>query len=76
MIYYIKGQFSQTWPKTHKMLGTGRIFRQKEESLQHFLDKIKLQSYWGLKANKINFVFNYHLWWFNPSLPYLKITLY
>jgi len=42
-----------------------RVFNQKEESLQHLLDKIKLQSYWWLKANKINFVFNYYLWWLN-----------
>jgi len=60
MIYYIRGQFSQTWPKTHKMLGTGLVFRKNEESLQHILDKIKLQFYRWLKANIINFVSNYH----------------
>jgi len=52
-----------------------RVFHQKEESLQHLQDKIMLQSYWWLKANKINFVFNYHLWWLN-LLACLGITLY
>ena len=30
-----------------------RIFRNKKESLQQLLNKIKLQSYWWLKANRI-----------------------
>jgi len=51
------------------------VFCQKEESQQRLIEKIKLQSYWWSKANKINFVFNHHLWWFNP-LTYLKITLF
>jgi len=29
---------------------TSRVFKQKDESLQHLLDKIKLQSYWWLQT--------------------------
>ena len=43
-----------------------RVFRQQEDSLQTLLDKIKLQSYWWLKAKRINFASTYHMWWLNP----------
>ena len=51
-----------------------RIFHQKEDSFNQSLDKVKLQSYWWLKANRHNFVFSYHSWWLNP-LPCLGIFL-
>jgi len=41
------------------------FFRKKESSLQQLLDKIKLQTFWWLKAN-CNIAFNYHLWHLNP----------
>jgi len=37
-----------------------RIFHQKEASFNQLLDKIKLQSYWWLKANRPSFVFSYN----------------
>jgi hypothetical protein len=33
------------------------VFQQKDASLQQLLDKIKLQFYWWLKANRPNFIF-------------------
>jgi len=50
------------------------VFHQKEVPLHQLLDKIKLQSYWWLKANRPNFAFSYDLWWLNP-LPCLGIYL-
>jgi len=37
-----------------------------EELLQQLLDKIKILSFWWLKAKIDTFAFNYHNWWFNP----------
>ena len=51
-----------------------RILYQKEASFNQLLDKVKLQSYWWLKANRPSFVFSYHSWWLNP-LPCLGIFL-
>jgi len=51
-----------------------RIFHQKEASFNQLLDKVKLQSYRWLKANRPSFVFSYHSWWLNP-LPCLGIFL-
>ncbi|AES90772.1 hypothetical protein MTR_4g097730 [Medicago truncatula] len=51
-----------------------RVFHQKEASFIQLLDKIKLQSYWWLKANCHTFAFSYHLWWLN-HLPCLGIYL-
>jgi len=51
-----------------------RVFNQKKATLDQLLDKIKLQSYWWLKANRPNFVFSYHFWWLNP-LPCLGIYM-
>jgi len=52
-----------------------QVFSHKKKTFQRLLDKIKLQSYWWLTANRISFAFNYHLWWLNP-LACLGITLY
>ncbi|AES67309.1 hypothetical protein MTR_2g089160 [Medicago truncatula] len=51
-----------------------RIFHQKEASFNQLLDKVKLQSYWWLKANRPSFVFSYHSWWLDP-LPCLGIFM-
>jgi len=51
-----------------------RIFHQKEASFHQLLDKVKLQSYWWMKANRPSFVFSYHSWWLNP-LPCLGIFM-
>jgi len=51
-----------------------QFFHNQEESLRQLLHKIKLQSYWWLKTNRINIPFTYHLWWLNP-LACLGITL-
>jgi len=51
-----------------------RVFHQTEASITQLLDKVKLQSYWWLKANRSSFVFSYHSWWLKP-LPCLRIIL-
>ncbi|RHN79618.1 putative reverse transcriptase zinc-binding domain-containing protein [Medicago truncatula] len=51
-----------------------RVFHQTEASINQLLDKVKLQSYWWLKANRPSFVFSYHSWWLNP-LPCLGIIM-
>jgi len=38
-----------------------RVFHQTEASINQLLDKVKLQSYWWLKANRPSFVFSYIL---------------
>jgi len=45
-----------------------RVFQQKGNTINQLLDKIKLQSFWWLKANHPNFAFHYHTWWLNPHL--------
>ncbi|RHN49776.1 hypothetical protein MtrunA17_Chr6g0450221 [Medicago truncatula] len=45
-----------------------RIFKHQEDFIHHLLDKIKLQSYWWMKATHPNFAFNYYMWWLNPLL--------
>jgi len=38
-----------------------RVFRQNGSSIQQLLDKIKIQSFWWLKAKRHNLAFTYHL---------------
>lgn len=40
-----------------------RIFSQKKYSIHNLVDKVKLLSYWWLRAKYINLVFGYHCWW-------------
>jgi len=51
-----------------------RVFHQIEASINQLLDKVKLQSYLWLKANRHSFVFSYHSWWLN-LLPCLGIIM-
>ena len=51
-----------------------RVFHQTEASINQLLDKVKLQSYWWLKANRPSFVFSYHSCRLNP-LPCLRIIM-
>jgi len=51
-----------------------RVFNQKKATLDQLLVKIKLQTFWWLKANRPNFLFSYHFLWLNP-LPCLGIYL-
>ena len=44
------------------------VFQQKGNSIHQLIDKIKLQFFYWLKENHLNFVFNYHTWWLNPLL--------
>jgi len=42
------------------------IFSQTEVSIRHILDRVKLLSYWWLKAKYVNLTFGYHWWWLSP----------
>ena len=44
-----------------------RIFQNQFDHLEHLLERVKLQTYWWLKANFINFGFDYPFWRQNPS---------
>ena len=74
------GRFSKNICATLQLIWLATVWKKclglssKEELIQHFQDKNKLQSYWWLKANRLNFDFNYHLWWLNP-FACLEITL-
>jgi len=50
------------------------VFNQKKATLDQLLNKIRLQSYWWIKANRPSFVFSYHFLWLNP-LPCLGIYM-
>jgi len=43
-----------------------RIFRNKQSSLPHMLNKVKSSSLWWLKANNVVFSFGIHIWWSSP----------
>jgi len=42
------------------------VFRNKQSSLPHMLDKVKSYSLWWLKASNVVFSFGTHNWWSNP----------
>jgi hypothetical protein len=43
-----------------------RLFKQKENSIDQLLDKVKYHSLWWIKAKKVVFMFGDQLWWSNP----------
>jgi len=45
-----------------------RLFKDKEDSVHHILDKIKRISYWWLKAKNVTFTFGYRHQWSSPLL--------
>ena len=45
-----------------------RVFRNKQSSLPHMLDKVKSYSFWWLKASNAAFSSGTHNWWSNPLL--------
>jgi len=45
-----------------------KLFRNKQSSLPHLLDKVKLYSLWWLKTSNVVFSFGTHNWWSNPLL--------
>ena len=45
-----------------------RVFRNKQSSLPHMLDKVKSYSLWWLKASSVVFSFGTHSWWSNQLL--------
>ena len=44
------------------------IFSNKELSLDHVLDKIKLHSWWWLKAQNSIYLMDFSSWWSNPTV--------
>ena len=51
---------SCTWTVWHDR--NSKVFQQKGNSIHQLIDKIKLQSFWWLKANHPNLTFSYHTW--------------
>jgi len=45
-----------------------RLFRNKQSSIPHMLDKVKSSSLWWLKTSNVAFSFGTHNWWSNPLL--------
>jgi len=42
-----------------------RLFKNKENSAHQLLDKVKLHSYWWVKAYNADISLNFHMWWSN-----------
>ena len=51
-----------------------RIFQRKEENLQAFCERVKLQSYWWFKSKYVLFNFDYQLWRLNPIFCLTTVT--
>ena len=43
-----------------------RLFKNKKNSAHQLLDKVKLHSYWWMKAYDTYIGLNFNMWWSNP----------
>ena len=46
--------------------GNNRVFKAKENIIHPMLDKVKLHSFWWLKAYNVNLGLNSYMWWSSP----------
>jgi len=45
-----------------------RFFQQQEETMAKLIDKVKLLSFWWMKAKNPAFIWDINKWWTNPLL--------
>jgi len=43
-----------------------RVFKNMDHTVHQLVEKVKLQSFWWMKATNLSIRHNFHMWWSNP----------